>query len=232
VVRNKETGQVVTTGKLKVVNSTTIQITELPIGVYLDTYKDFLNSLEEKEFIKDYEDASTEDQFCFNVTVPRSTSILDQETLLSKFKLIGRGTENFTLWNPAGTLQKYVSAEDVIQAFVPWRLSQYELRRQKLIVDTDEQIRYQSEVIRFIRFYLANTKTFKDTGKKDLVELLLTKDFVDYDKLLSMPMWNLTKDRIAELEKRLADLKAYLATLKSDSADEMYRRELKAFKYA
>lgn len=232
VVRNMETGQVVTTGKLKVVNSTTIQITELPIGVYLDTYKDFLNSLEEKEFIKDYEDASTEDQFCFNVTVPRSTSILDQETLLSKFKLIGRGTENFTLWNPAGTLQKYVSAEDVIQAFVPWRLSQYELRRQKLIVDTDEQIRYQSEVIRFIRFYLANTKTFKDTGKKDLVELLLTKNFVDYDKLLSMPMWNLTKDRIAELEKRLADLKAYLATLKSDSADEMYRRELKAFKYA
>lgn len=231
VERNKETGQVVTTGVLEVVNSTTIRITELALGVYLDSYKEVLNRLEEEEFIKQYDDTSSEDSFEFMITVPRSTSALDEEALYKKFKLVGRGTENFTLWNPEGTLQRYDSAEAVIQAFVPWRLEQYEKRRQKLIDDTTEQIRFQSEVVRFIRFYLANTKVFKDTGKKELVELLLSKDFVDYDRLLSMPIWNLTKDKIAELEKKLADLKVYLATLKSDTAEEMYKRELKAFNY-
>jgi DNA topoisomerase-2 len=231
VARNKENGQVTTTGCLEVVNSTTIRITELPLGVYLDSYKKVLDKLEEEEFIRQYDDGSSEDSFNFTITAPRSTTAMDHEALLKKFKLIGRGTENFTLWNPDGVLQKYESAEAVIEGFVPWRLSQYEVRRQKLIADTTEQIRFQSEVVRFIKFYLANTKVFKDTGKADLIALLLSKDFVDYERLLSMPIWNLTKDKIAELEKKLADLKAYLATLKSDTAGEMYKRELKAFSY-
>lgn len=232
VVRVPGTGQVVSTGKLQIVNSTTIKITELPLGVYLDSYKDILNALEEAQFIKDYDDKSTEDQFCFIVSVPRSTSVLPMDELLKKFKLIGRGTENFTLWNPEGTLQKYPSAEAVIEAFVPWRLTQYEKRRQKLITDITEAIRLQNEIIRFIKFYLVNTKVFKDTGKKELIELLLSKSFIDYERLMSMPLWNLTKDKIAELEKKLVDLKAYLGTLQSDTADEMYKRELKGFKYA
>ena len=231
VQRNQVTGQVTTTGRLEVVNSTTIRITELPLGVYLDSYKEILNRLEEEEFIRQYDDNSSEDTFSFEVMVPRSTTALDHETLLKRFKLIGRGTENFTLWNPDGVLQRYESAEAVIEGFVPWRLEQYEARRQKLITDTTEQIRFQSEIIRFIRFYLANTKIFRDTGKKELIELLLSKDFVDYEKLLSMPIWNLTKDRIAELEKKLAELRSYLASLEGDTATEMYRRELKSFKY-
>lgn len=231
VARNKETGQVTTTGVLEVVNSTTIRITELPLGKYLESYKEVLNKLEDEEFIKQYDDASSEDSYRFEITAPRSTTALDHETLLKKFKLVGRGTENFTLWNPEGRLQQYESAEAVIEAFVPWRLARYEDRRLRLIEITAEQIRLQSEIVRFIRFYLANVKTFKDTPKKELVELLLSKEFVDYDRLLSMPIWSLTKDRIAEIEKKLADLKTYLATLKSDTADEMYRRELKEFKY-
>lgn len=231
VERNKETGQVTTTGKLEIVNSTTIRITELPLGVYLDSYKDHLNKLEEEGFIKQYDDNSSESSFDFTVSVPRSTTSLDLEVLLKKFKLIGRGTENFTLWDTSGVLTKYQSAEDVIENFIPWRLAKYEDRRQKLIADTTESIRLQSEVIRFIKFYLANTKTFKDTGKKELIALLLSKDFVDYDRLLSMTIWNLTKDKIAELEKKLVDLKAYLASLQSDTNTEMYKRELKAFKY-
>lgn len=231
VERNKETGQVTTTGKLEVVNSTTIRITELPLGVYLDPYKEHLNKLEEDGFITQYDDSSSETSFNFEVKVPRATAVLDHEVLLKKFKLVGRGTENFTLWDPEGVLQKYESAEGVIEGFVPWRLDQYEVRRQKLIADTTESIRLQSEIVRFIRFYLANTKVFKDTGRKELIELLLSKDFVDYERLLSMPIWNLTKDKIAELEKKLVDLKEYLASLKADSAVEMYKRELKAFKY-
>ncbi len=231
VERNQATGQVTTTGVYEVVNSTTIRITELPLGKYLDQYKETLNALEESGLIKGYDDRSTESSFEFIIDCPRSTTNLDHETILKKFKLIGRDTENFTLWNVEGVLQKFESAESIIEAFLPWRLERYEDRRKKLIDETTEQIRYLSEVIRFIRFYLANTKVFKDTGKKDLIELLLENKFVDYDKLLSMPIWNLTKDKIAELEKKLIDLKAYLASLKADSANEMYKRELKAFTY-
>lgn len=232
VERNPETGQVVMTGKLEVVNTTTIKITELPVGIFLDQYKDHLNKLEEQEFINDYDDGSSEDSFSFTVKVPRATTAGNTlEQLYQKFKMTTRDTENFTLWNADGMLQRFESAEDVIHMYVDWRLSFYETRRQKLIDDTSEAIRFQSEVVRFIKFYLANVKTFSGTPKKQLIEVLLENDFSDYDRLLSMAIWNLTKDKIEELEQKLTDLKAYLATLESDTANEMYKRELKAFKY-
>ena len=231
VERNPETGQVIMTGKLEIVNSTTIRITELPVGMFLDPYKDVLNKLEDAEFIRSWDDSSIEEEFDFLVTVPRSTTALPIAELYQKFKLISRDTENFTMWNAAGNLQRYESAEAVIEDFVAWRVGHYERRRQKMIDDVAEAIRFQSEVVRFIRFYLANTKVFRDTSKKELIELMLTNKFEDYDRLLSMSIWNLTKDKIDELEKKLDYLKTQLAALKADTADEMYKRELKQFKY-
>jgi DNA topoisomerase-2 len=228
VERNPDTGQVVITGKLEVLNSTTIKITELPIGTYLDQYKDRLHRLEDDGFIKDYEDRSTEEAFEFIINVPRSTTALSIEDLYKKFGLISRDTENFTVWNVDGTLKRFESAEAIIETFVPWRLEMMEKRRQHLISDLKEQVRFASEVIRFIKFYLANVKFFRDTGKKDLIEVLLQNKFIDYERLLAMQIWSLTKDKIAELEDRLLKLKSELEKLEADTAVNMYKRELKA----
>lgn len=228
VERNPETGQVVITGKLEVVNTTTIKITELPIGTYLDQYKARLNKLEDDEFIKDYEDRSTEQGFEFIVQVPRSTTALSEEELYKKFGLISRDTENYTVWNIDGILQRFESAEALIEAFVPWRLEMMEKRRQYLIADLKEQVRFASEVVRFIKFYLTNVKVFRDTPKKELIDILLQNKFVDYERLLSMQIWSLTKEKITELEDRLAKLKSDLAKIEADTAAEMYKRELKA----
>jgi DNA topoisomerase-2 len=232
IERNQETGQVVVTGLMEVANSTTIKVSELPIGMYLDQYKTHLNKMEDAELIKDYEDRSTEEAFDFTITVPRSTSALDIEELYKKFKLISRDTENFTLWGIDGILKRFDSAEDIIAAFVPWRLSQYEVRRQKLMGDSEESIRWMSEKLRFILFYLSNVDQFKNKKKDDLIALLIKNEFVDYDKLLQMAIWNLTKDKIDELKAQIADEKKVLAVLKSDTAQEMYKKELKEFKYA
>ncbi len=228
IERNAETGQIIITGRLEVVNSTTIKITEIPIGVYLDQFKARLNKLEDAEFIKDYENASTEDGFDFTVICPRSTTALPTDELYRKFGLVSRDTENFTVWDIDGTLKRFKSAEALVEAFIPWRLDMMEKRRCAIITDLKEQVRLQSEIIRFIRFYIKNVTTFRDTSKKQLIEILLSNDFIDYDRMLSMAIWSLTKDRIAELEAKLLDLKKQLATVESDTAIEMYKCELKA----
>lgn len=230
IKRVEETGQVVIRGKLEVVNTTTIKITELPVGVYLDQYKEFLTKLEDAGFIKDFEDRSTEEGFDFTVSAPRSTTVLDHEVLMQKFKLISRDTENFTLWNEHGTLERFDTAEDIAERFVGWRVERYEDRRQKLIGDTKESIRWMNAKLRFILFYLDHVNDFKGKKKDDLIAMLLKNDFPDYDRLLSMAMWSLTKDKIDELKKNIDELKKYLASLEADTAAEMYKRELKEFK--
>lgn len=227
VSRNPETGQVMVTGKMEIVNSTTIKISELPVGTYLDQYKDHLNKLEDAEFIKDYEDRSTEAGFDFTITVPRSTTALSIDELYKKFKLVSRDTENFTVWGIDGILRRFESVEALVEAFVPWRLSMMETRRQFIIVATEADISWAETRVRFINFYLKNAQVFRNTGKKELVELLLKNNFAEYDRLLSMAIWHLTKDKIAELEKELEALNKELLRLRSDTANAMYVRELK-----
>lgn len=231
VERNTETGQVIITGKLEVVNSVTIKVTELPIGTFLDQYKEHLNKLEEAGVIKDFEDRSTEDGFEFLITCPRSTTVLSEDELYKKFKLISRDTENLTLWNENGVLERFETVESIIERFVVWRLARYEDRRQKLISEATESIRWMNEKLRFILFYLENVDSFKNKKKDDLVALLLKNDFTDYERLLQMSIWNLTRDKIDELKKLIADEQRYLASLEEDSAAAMYKRELKEFKY-
>lgn len=227
VERNPETGQVIITGKLEVVNSTTIKITELPIGTYLDQYKDRLHKLEDSEFIKDYEDRSTEQGFEFIVTVPRSTTALSEEELYKKFGLISRDTENYTCWNVDGILQRFESAESIIEAFVPWRLEMMEARRQHLIADLKTSIDWATERYRFITFYLKQVTFFRDTDTPQLLARLQQEGFKRIDDLLALPMRSLTKQRIEELKKEVERHKSDLAVVEADTAAAMYARELK-----
>ena len=229
--KNPTTGQLIISGKLEVVNSTTIRISELPVGVFLDQYKEHLNKLEEAEFIKDYVDGSREDSFEFTVTVPRTTTMLSEDELMIKFKLIARDTENFTMWNADGVLQRFKSAEEIIKVFTDWRLTYYSVRRDKLISTTEESIRILGETIRFIEFYIEYAKDFRQATKAELSEILLEAGFTDWEKLIGMPVYNLTFDRITELTARKAKDEVTLAELQADTALAMYRRELKAFKY-
>jgi DNA topoisomerase-2 len=230
ITRNPENGQVEIRGILEVVNSTTIHITELPVGVYLDQYKDHLAKLEDSGFIKDYEDISTEEGFDFQITCPRSTTALPHETLMQKFKLISRDTENYTLWNEHGRIEVFESPTHIVERFVAWRLERYEERRQKLIADTEAEIAWLNERMRFIKFYLNNVDEFRNKNKKDLIELLLDNKFLEYDRLLQMAIWNLTKEKIDELIAELKKKDEYLQFLNSITAKQMYENELQELK--
>lgn len=229
VEKDEETAQIAITGRMKIVNTTTINIMELPVGWYVDDYKNVLFALQDAGYVKSFDDASTEDAFNFIVNVPRTTTELGEEALMKLFKLVKRETENFTLWNEKGVIEKFDTPEDIVERFIPWRTAQYENRRQRLIQTTSENIRWLSEKLRFILFYLANVDLFKNKKKDDLVSLLIENKFDDYDRLLGMSIWNLTFDKIEELKKEIGTAEIYLKGLEADTAKAMYTRELKAF---
>jgi DNA topoisomerase-2 len=231
IARDPETFQVTTTGILEVVNTTTIKITELPINVQVDAYKAHLEKLEDKELISSYDDLSDKDGFEFIIKCPRSTTNRPKEELLKLFKMTSKETENFTVWASDGSLTRFASAEAIIENFVEWRLGQYEMRRLKLIEITEADIKWLNEQVRFIKYFLANTSKFRNTAKKELIELLLSEKFTEYDRLLGMPLWSLTKDRVEDLLGKLSEKKKDLAELKADTKIAMYERELKAFTF-
>jgi hypothetical protein len=169
---------------------------------------------------------------------PQPTNELIAQKLINAYVQIeishraynGRMTENVTVWDNEGILQRFESVEDLLVDWVNWRLDRYEDRRLALIKKLNVDIAWASMKIRFIRYYLANHKYFKETPDKELIATLVAEGFDRHSELLAMPMRNLTHDKIKELEKEVADLKAELASYESTDASSMFVSELKALK--
>jgi len=220
------TNQVEIRGVYQEEGNLSIRITELPVGVQDEHYEAHLHKLIDKEIIRNFVNQSDEDGFDYLITAPRSTISKDPEELMKLFKLVVKETENLTLWDTNGALRRFDYVEQIIEEFVEWRLERYEDRRQALIKLTEEEILWLDERIRFISFYLVNTDKFRNTGKKDLLELLTSNEFVEPERLLGLSIWYLTKDKIEELEKELEAKLNYLESLQGDTPVAMYSREI------
>lgn len=228
VTRNDR--QTVIEGLYEIVNTTTIRITELPIGTYQDDFKDHLNKLEDAEVIKNYLDSSTEEGFDFVITVPRTTGYMEHDAIMKTFKLISRDTENFTAWGHDGKMKVFVTPSDIVDYFVDYRLLKYEERRLRQIEILNNDLVWANEKLRFIKFYIKSSDLFAKKNRVDLQDLLTKNKFVEVDKLLQIRIYSLTKDEIEKLEKEAVDIQIELDSLKAMSNLEMYIRELKELK--
>lgn len=228
VYRNEK--QTVIEGTYEVINTTTIRITELPIGTYQDDYKEHLNNLKDAEVIKSYADSSTEDGFDFEVSIPRTTGAMSHETIMKTFKLISRDTENFTCWGHDGKMKVFQSPQEIIQYFVDYRLDKYEERRLKQIENLNIDLDWANEKLRFIKFYLKSPAEFSKKNKADLYALLEKNKFKQVDRLLQIRIYSLTKEEIEKLENEIADLDVSIKTLQGTTNLELYIKELKELK--
>ena len=87
------------------------------------------------------------------------------------------------------------------------------------------------ENIRFIKFYIANAKWFSTSKKVEIEERLSKEKFVHIDELMSIRVYNLTKDQIEKLEADIVEIEKTLEHYKTTTAQKMYAKELKELKF-
>jgi DNA topoisomerase-2 len=213
-------------GSFQRVSATQIKITELPIGMYLEDAKKHLNKLIDGSFIKDYDDNSTEDSFDIDVFFQRGVlSTLDDDQLLDKMKLSTTITENLTCWLDTGKLRKFTDVRDIIDYFIEFRLNIYSKRIAKLLEIVEVDLKTVLNKIRFIEFYLSNVEKFRNASKLELLAIL---DDEDFDmSMLEMKIYNLTKDKIKELNDNLKSLVKTKKDLLKTTNTDLYLQELK-----
>lgn len=213
-------------GSFQRVSATQIKITELPIGMYLEDAKKHLNKLIDASFIKDYDDNSTEDSFDIDVFFQRGVlSTLDDDQLLDKMKLSTTITENLTCWLDTGKLRKFTDVRDIIDYFIEFRLNIYSKRIAKLLEIVGVDLKTVLNKIRFIEFYLNNVEKFRNASKLELLAIL---DDEDFDmSMLELKIYNLTKDKIKELNDNLKSLVKTKKDLLKTTNTDLYLQELK-----
>ena len=222
--------QITLTGKLEVIHSTKLRITELPPKYDNEKYKILLNKLMDSGFIKDYENKSTEDKWEWIIHVPRTTSALSEDKLIEALGLIEKTTEGFVGWGVDDSRpMTFDSPEALVEYWYAERLKLYDKSIAHQIAKCREDILRADLKQKFIKWCLKND--FRKLTRKEFIENSVAgvknltpevaSDFV------SMPMYRITTDEVEKLLAEIDGLMDRLDELESLTAVILMERNVK-----
>lgn len=236
-------------GSYKVLDSKTIEITELPVGRWTEDYKEILNKLviergskDSKGIIVDYENQSTDHSVYFKVYLkPGYLSTAqwsdgDIDKIEKDFKLTTTKQTSLTnihLYNEDNTITRYHDIETIMRDYSKVRLDLYKNRKDYQLQELQSQIQLISAKCRFILDVVEERITIYKQTKANIREQLVSKEYPlinnSYDYLLKLPIYSLTKEEIDRLLLEKQYLEAQYSELFNKTTKDIWLDELTAF---
>lgn len=261
--------QFLNSGEIAIIDSTTIEISELPVKTWTQAYKEnvlepMLNGTEKvPPLITDYKDYHTDTTVRFLVKMsPEKLQEAEAAGLHKVFKLQNTLTCNsMVLFDHVGSLKKYESVQEILKDFFELRMKYYVLRKDWLSGMLGAESAKLSNQARFILEKIQGTLVIENKPKKELIRMLQEMGYdsdpvkawkqaqekneeetedgeeeekedtsgPDYNYLLSMPMWFLTKEKKEELCRQRDAKMTELNTLKKKTPADLWKEDLAAF---
>jgi len=218
-------------GRWEVKNTTTVEVTEIPPSFTYEKYESHLDSLVEKNILASYDDHSS-DRVRYVLKFPRAglADILKRDKMNDILKMRESEGENLTTLDEEGRLRIFDSAEDVVRYFVDFRLGFYVKRKERLLSDLSREIEVLDSKSRFIDAVIHGRIAVANEKKSNIIAAIegegIPKQDENYDYLLSMPIWSLTEEKYAELQKRLNQKKRERKGVENTTPKEFYKSDL------
>ena len=224
-------------------------VTELPIGEWTYNYKEFLEKLLEdepsdkkdpkKKVVKEkkanpfigYKDKNTDKKVYFELEFENEEYLENANDLLTSFHLIKKiSIGNMHLYNNRGAIQKYDSIESILDEYFTVRLSLYQKRKDYLLETLEKQLKIINWKVKFI-LMIVEKKLEINNKKKQEIEAQLEKNKFpknddSYNYLLSMPIYNLTQEKIDELKKQEIEKQSEFDTLIGKTPETLWLVDL------
>ena len=241
-------------GCYEILGNDKIRVTELPIGTWTQDYKEFLEqrltsntgTSNKEELIKDFKDNSTDLNVEFEITFypgQMSKLLLEKhdyniEGIEKYLKLYSiQSTTNMHLFNEKEQLRKYQTVYEIIDAYYAIRYDYYAQRKDYIILKLNAELKTLSAKARFIQYNLDTTIDLRKKSKDEIFTILTNFKFDlgengDFNYLIKMPMDSVSKENVEKLMKEHEQKKAELETIKAQTLEEMWLKELEELKSA
>ena len=215
------------TGRAKIVDTSTVQITELPPGLPIESFRRRLIELEDAEEIQNFTDRSTE---TINITIKMKRGSLADWTAqqaIDFFKLRERVTERIVVIDWDGkAIRTYASAEALIQDFADWRLgwslTRFEFNKRR---DSHELTFWLAVQALFASSFPKRLGGFADRAAlQDAIVTVVSKrkislDATQIERIANLPTYRWTQEfadyttkMIAELRQAITEFDSILAS--------------------
>jgi DNA topoisomerase-2 len=205
-------------------------VTELPIGMWTNKFKEFCEDLYVNKQVKSLKNYST----------PKNVNFIINESEngikcnLKNMKLCTHlYTSNMVVFDANDQLKKYKSVDQVIDEFCKVRFACYTKRKNYQIKNLEVQLVHIENKMRFVKAVVANQLNIMNRPEADIVkdieELGLDKEDDGYDYLLRLQVRTFTNEKVTDMEKDIVNMTASVKTLKSTSEKKMWLKEIAEF---
>ena len=251
-------------GCYEILGNDKIRVSELPIGTSTQDYKEFLESLmdtksgnkekekektktkakaktkEKDEYIKDFNDMSTDLNVEFEITFypgvlakligeKHDYGIEGIEKYLKLYTT--QSTNNMHLFNEKEQLRKYENVYDILGDYYNVRYEYYVKRKEYLISKLGNELKVLSAKAQFIQYNLDDKIDLRKKSKSEINSIMEKFEFElgdsgDYNYLIKMPMDSVCKENVEKLMKEHENKKAELERIQSSTIETMWLKEL------
>ncbi|XP_071112129.1 DNA topoisomerase 2-alpha-like isoform X2 [Haliotis cracherodii] len=265
-------GRFLVSGEVAIIDDQTIEITELPIKIWTQNYKeDVLEPLlhgsdKTQPLITDYKEYHTDTTVKFLVKMTPEKLAQSEEAGLHKvFKLQNQiTTSSMVLFDHKGCIKRYTTAVEILREFFDVRMDMYKRRKDYLEGMMSAESLRLDNIARFIIEKIEGTIVIENKPKKEIIQLLVRRGYdsdpvkawkeaqsksmemeeneddeesdistgPDFNYILSMPLWNLTKEKKDELCKQRDAKAVELEKLRRKSPSDLWEEDLETFLHA
>lgn len=243
--RYDEDGRACYEGVYSLINATTVNISEMPPGIFSKTY-------ETKVLLPLYKDGTitnisndTNEINGWNITLQFKRGVLstmNDTQIRAMLKLNTTKSPTLVAWDENGFIRPYSSVEEILVEFFNYRLARYEDRRVRLIEDIRAKMAGLDKQRMFVG-YISKTDLNKDFSvlKSDFLEnykLYHIRDTIsmycgslemtgeDVDRLFKMSLSSITKDSRERLSNRLDGLLKQMLELEKLTDIDLYQADI------
>lgn len=178
-------------GRVSKLNETTVEITELPIRTWTQTYKEQLESWrvgtdKVPPMIKGYKGYHTDTTVHFVIEMSeKALAEAEAEGLEKVFKTsTTQSLSNMVCFDKAGRIRKYESPEEILQDFYDLRLEYYVKRKEYLADQLNAELDKLSNQARFVQMIIDDKLIISKRKKTDIVDELRQLKFKAIPKVV------------------------------------------------
>ena len=232
-------------------NKNNVDVTELPVGMWTDDFKDKLEQMKEEKQISNYKNYSTPKVVNFSIK-ESSDGIKCDEKNLKLFKYIR--TSNMVLFTDSSRLRKFNNTDEIIDEYCKVRYTFYIERKKYILNGLEYKIKFLGNKKRFLQevrdgeIKLFEIKNGKRESRKTehIVKELDEKGYdrdreeIDseedeekgksgYEYLLRLQIGSITAEKINKLQNDIDSNIQERDLLKSKSEKDLWLEDLEKF---
>ena len=243
-------GKYLIKGCYDIISDKKVHITELPIGVWTDDYKKYIEDLidnskkskskKTESLIKDYVDMSTDIAVDITITMTENVNkLLMTETengcnaLEKLLKLYTtKTTSNMHMFDEEERLKKFDHPYPIIDHYMDVRRKFYIKRKEYQIKILKREELILSNKARFITEVLDNKLDLRRKKREVINQLLKDRKYdiidedTDYKYLVRLPMDSVSEENVNRIKNEALGKKTELDVLKSKSIEDIWIEEL------